>query len=225
MKIQSTGNEKVIYVRNDWHIFRFPAVARLIRIFFNPGIYLEKLFRIMLYYIFRFDKWHTTILSQRMYALDIIRYCNTLETDKHVLEIGCGLGDIIRNVNALKSCGYDRDVNALKAAAFLSFFRPGRISFSQHEFPKDEIKGHYDVIILVNWIHSIVPSVLKHKIHEIFRMNLNLNGKIIVDTVRGKEYMFNHDIDFLIDGIDCVKEKLGVYNHIREIWIIKKPAV
>lgn len=224
MKIQSTGNERVISFRDERYITRFPAMAKMMRMLSNPGVYVNKLFRILLYYTFRFDKWHIGILSEKMYALDIIRYCNTLKSDKHVLEIGCGLGDIIRHVNSHYSYGYDRDVNALKAAAFLSFFRPRRISYSRFEFLKDEIYGNYDVVILVNWIHGITPAVLKQKIQEIYKKNLNMNGVIIVDTVQEKGYMFNHEISFLIDGIDCANERLGFYNHLREVWVIKKPA-
>jgi hypothetical protein len=225
MKIQSTGNEKAISVRDERYVARHNAAARLIKLFSNPLVYLDKLFRILLYYIFRFDKWHISVLGEKRYAMEIIRYCNSLKRDKQVLEIGCGLGDILRNVESFRSFGYDRDVNALKAAVFLSLFRPGRVSFKSHVFPKDEITGKYDVIILVNWIHGIEPSVLRENLHSLFSFNLTTNGIIIIDTVHEERYMYNHNIDLLTDGIDCDLEKLGVFNHLREVWIIKKPAV
>jgi SAM-dependent methyltransferase len=197
-------------------------MSKLIKVVSAPIFYFERFSRFLLYYIFRFDKWHLSTLKERKYATDIVHYCNTLKRDKLVIEIGCGLGDIVRNIDSTRSLGFDREVNALKAARFLTILKFREIRFRLHEFPNDEIKGQFDVIILVNWIHHIEPFLLKSEIQKIFRLNLNINGIIILDTVQDKEYQYNHNIDYLTNGISCELEKLGSYSRLREVWIIKK---
>ena len=82
--------------------------------------------------------------------------------------------------------------------------------------------GSYNVIIMVNWIHHIAPATLKEKLQEYFAHSLQINGRIIIDTVRDPEYEFNHDIHFLADSLNGRLEKIGDYERGREIWVIKK---
>jgi hypothetical protein len=78
------------------------------------------------------------------------------------------------------------------------------------------------VVVLVNWIHHIEPSVLKSSISDYFNNALNKTGVIIIDTVQDPEYKFNHDILYLTDGINAGINKLGDYERQRQIWLIEK---
>jgi SAM-dependent methyltransferase len=181
-----------------------------------------KLQRIILRYIFKFDKWHVFTLTEKKYAKDIIAYCNARPVRNSFAEIGCGLGDIVRHVQYQERLGCDMDEKALKAARFLSRLTGrGKIRFSVFTFPDSPLPGKYDLIVLVNWIHHIEPAVLKSGIAAFFNNGLNKGGVIIIDTVQDPEYRFNHDIRFLTDGIDADVNKLGDYERQREIWLIK----
>lgn len=182
-----------------------------------------KLQRIFLRYIFKFDKWHVFTLTEKKYAKDIIIYCNARSPRNRFVEIGCGLGDIVRHVHYAERQGFDMDEKALKAARFLNTVTGGgKIRFSVFTFPGSTLPEKYDVIVLVNWIHHIEPSVLKSSIAAYFKNNLNEAGVIIIDTVQDREYKFNHDILFLTEGIKGDVSKLGDYERLRQIWLIKK---
>jgi SAM-dependent methyltransferase len=182
-------------------------------------------FRYLLHFYFKFDKWHIASLYDRKYAMAAIRHLNgrNKETRNEVLEIGCGLGDIIRNLNYIRRRGYDLDLNALKAARFLSRITlRKKIDFEWFEFPGSPLKGQVDAIIMVNWIHHVPPPLLKTKIDDYFLNNLLPGGEIIIDTVQDKEYKFNHDIGYLVKDINAKVNKLGDYERQRTIWAIKK---
>lgn len=182
----------------------------------------NKIERNFLRLFFRFDKWHITPLEERQYAIDIISYCNQVASKKYFVEIGCGLGDIIRNVDFETRVGYDNDKHILKAASFLSKRQIGKpIQFKLFDFPAD-LPDHATIIVMVNWIHLIDPVLLKKQIKKYFSENLEAGGAIIIDTVQDKEYKFNHDIHFLTEGLACRVVKIGSYDRQREIWAILK---
>ena len=181
-----------------------------------------RMWRRLLRIFFRFDKWHVSSLDQRKYAQDIISYCNERKRRHTFLEIGCGLGDILLNVNYELKNGFDADRKVLKAASFLTRKQRKEISFTVFNFPITYLKGKFDVITMVNWIHHIEPDVLKKKIEEYFRENLDPEGEIIIDTVQDPEYKYNHDINFLIKDLNCSLYRLGEYARQREVWAIKK---
>lgn len=175
--------------------------------------------------IFSFDNWHISPLLSRKYAQDLILFLNRFENKESYLEVGCGLGDIIRNVrrNFKKRLGLDIENEVLCAARFLSLLSFQRnITYKRFAFPIDQIEGKFDVIVLVNWIHNIEPDILKSKITEYFRNNLQENGLIIIDTVQHEGYKYNHKVDFLTENILCDVIRIGLYENNRETWAIKK---
>ena len=173
--------------------------------------------------IFHFDKWHISPLSERPYAFDIIKFCNNYTHKNSIVEIGCGLGDIVRNVDFIIRTGYDSELNVLKAAKFLTRDKPSQTTlFLPFKFPGSTLKDRCDILIMVNWIHLIEPSVLRTKLHEYFEANLEPAGCLIIDTVQDREYKYNHNISFLADGLKCRTEKIGAYKREREVWAIHK---
>ena len=172
---------------------------------------------------FGFDRWHLFTLTEREYAKDIIRYCNGRQSRDRFAEIGCGLGDISRNVRFGERYGYDSDESVLKAARFLSRITGQRkIWFAPFCFPASPLSGNFDVILLVNWIHLVEPAVLKKGIEDYFSCCLCAGGAIIIDTVQDPEYRYNHDIRYLTAGIPAIVTSLGEYERQRQIWLIKK---
>lgn len=184
--------------------------------------YITRMWRRALRVMFGFDKWHVSSLDQRKYAQDIISYCNKKNTRNNFLEIGCGLGDILFNVQYKHKKGLDADAKVLKAAAFLAKLKQQKVEFELFQFPASPLKGNYDVITMVNWIHHIEPSVLKAKIATYFNSHLNAGGEILIDTVQDPEYEYNHDVRFLILNLNCSLMRLGEYQRQREVWAIKK---
>jgi SAM-dependent methyltransferase len=174
---------------------------------------------------FGFDKWHISTLYDKKYALDIVRHLNSRPAAGRTsaVEIGCGLGDILRHLRYRHRTGYDNERNALRAARFLSRLGlQGQMEYDYFEFPASPLKGTVDVILMVNWIHHVPPDVLKAKLADYFSNHLRPGGEMIIDTVQDKEYKFNHDIRFLTSDLPATIDRLGEYQRQREIWLIKK---
>ena len=184
---------------------------------------ISKIYRRFLKLIFGFDKWHISPLKERPYAIDIIRYCNKLSTRSFFAEIGCGLGDITRNVLFENRTGYDMDEKVLKAARFLPVIGSRKsITYKVFHFPETLLSGSLNVLTMVNWIHHVEPETLKTKLSEYFNKNLLTKGEIIIDTVQDPTYKYNHDIKFLSKDLNCSIHCLGKYARKREVWAIKK---
>lgn len=187
--------------------------------------FITRLQRRLLRIRFRFEKWHISSLNQRQYAIDIITHANDQINKSNCVEIGCGLGDIIRNVNYEKRTGFDIDEKVLAAARYLSRKQSNReISFAVFKFPEDKLDGKFELIIMVNWIHHVPPDILKDNIAQMYKTNIRQNGEIIIDTVQDKSYEFNHNITYLTNGLNCSISRLGVYARQREVWAIRKTS-
>ncbi len=104
-------------------------LAALIRVHKRQGIhtYLYGKYRRVFYHKLRkkyqFEEWHEEPYELRTYAWDIKNYVNTLVSTSYkpmcVCEIGCGLGDIIRNTRADKKIGIDISKEVIECAKFL----------------------------------------------------------------------------------------------------------
>jgi SAM-dependent methyltransferase len=189
----------------------------------RADVIVKKAFRRILRLVFGFDHWHTSVLEERPYALDIVKYCNARQTRGSVLEIGCGLADILRKTDYERKMGFDIDTKVLEGARFLSFFDAGpKIKFAQFHFPETELKEIVDVLIMVNWIFFFDEETLRRYIEKYFHENVKPGGAIIVDTLRDPHYPNHHNVKTLTSNLPCSISKLGNYIRQREVWAIEK---
>jgi SAM-dependent methyltransferase len=172
--------------------------------------------------MYKFDRWHLFSFHDKPYAMDIVKYCNNLDLRNNALEIGCGLGDIIRRLSFKHKKGFDLSPEVLKAAGLLSKISFSKVNFTVFDFLKDPLIGTFDLIICVNWIHAIEINLLKSKLQTIFQNNLSAGGKLIIDTAQGELYEYNHSIETLTKNIPCTIYKLGDYLNKREVFILTK---
>ena len=114
-----------------------------------------------------FDKWHSaTPFEARAYKKGVVQLASQLDV-KSVVEIGCGLGEIISRIDANERIGVDRELAVIKAARQLNkskckFFTMDLARFTE-EFPND----HFELLIMVNWIHEISWKDLSQSIKDI----------------------------------------------------------
>lgn len=169
----------------------------------------------------QFDKWHVSPINFRPYALGIVDYLNEREWSEKekIVEIGCGLGEIIGNINVHNKVGYDIDANVIGAARKIY---PGT-KFKVGTF-EDIKKQNIECLITVNFIHGTSPEELRKKYTSLCEEN-HINY-FILDIVRDERYEFNHSIDYLFDGLGYrVKKRLRMYktqHGYRWIYIMKK---
>ena len=194
----------------------------MVPILLDVGRRLQRLERQALQRIYGFDRWHVGHAGET-YAIDIVRYLNARSSadQASVVEIGCGLGDILRHVHAPTRLGLDRDPGVLAAARLLARFQAGPAPrYELFDFPRTPLSGAYDTIVMVNWIHQIDGDSLRLAVHAYTAQHLRPGGRIILDTVEDPAYMYNHDVHALAPpgvAIEC----LGEYPRGRRVWVVR----
>lgn len=170
----------------------------------NFQLYFKKFFRIVLMLFFRFDWWHTSPMDNRKYARDIISELNRRVSRGSLIEIGCGLGDILAKAHYDRKYFYDICPKVLSAAKFEQNFSrtPSINSFKTFNLLTDTVEKNlkFDAIVLVNWIHGYDSETLKSRLTKIVNNNLNKKGLIAFDIIdKNPSYKFNHSVRDLID--------------------------
>ena len=100
----------------------------------------------------------------RPYAWNLVRYINKELNIQSACEIGCGLGDIIRNIRAEQKIGVDASESVIACAKFLDQQHKENqrntdlyVGLFGEEIPIPTI----DLLITVNFIHGISPDDLR----------------------------------------------------------------
>lgn len=185
----------------------------------NPKIgKLKEWYYVLLQQKYQFQSWHITPINFRPYAIDVVEYLNR-QTKRKVIEIGCGLGEIIGNVSNCERVGYDIDEKVVMVAKKL--YRNTHFYMGTFENVKNQ---KIDYLITVNFIHGISPEELK-KIYERLYQNNEIRH-FVLDIVDSSNYRFNHDINYLIEGTGYkIQKRLHrhqVVNGSRWIYILEK---
>lgn len=167
---------------------------------------------IILQKFFQFHKWHTIPVEERPYGMEVIKWCNKLlMKDKDakkgvVIEVGCGLGDILFKISTLKKnkMGYDIDEKVIRAAPIV---HPG-IRFQVGEFAPN-IRGEYiSILITVNFLYSLDSEYVEKEFQKLVSNN-NIKY-IITETMylAMPNYPYSHDMDkFLGKKYTCIRKK------------------
>lgn len=183
-----------------------------------------------MYRYFNLNKFHESTFLQKPYCGIVVKYLNKRSIRNNALEIGCGTGDILLNLNFQFLNGYDKNNKVLKVIKLnnnLKLFRKKNLVTKNFDFSdKDSnIEGIYDVVILCNFTHKFTEEFLKNKVEQIYQNNLNEGGELIIDVLnlnpyylsRRKEKSYEkgnifetlHNIDFLNNDLKGKKIFLG----------------
>ena len=152
-------------------------------------IIIEQLILRILSKIFKFDSWHVyASITARPYRLSLSQIVNELN-EKTVVEVGCGLGEILIRIKAENIYGLDIDYGVIKAAKFL---HGSKVKFI-HGGLEDIKLSRVDVLILVNWIHEISPTDLEEQLTPI----LSRTKYLLMDALDSDVPGYKHDFHFL----------------------------
>ncbi len=122
----------------------------------------------ILWLAYHFEKWHvSSSFAFRTYKKVVVDAVNGINPET-VIELGCGLGEIIGRTKSRKRIGLDIDARVLSAAKFLY----GRkVEFQKGSF--EEIsninEACLDALIMCNWIHNIDPKSLRKEIEKLLK--------------------------------------------------------
>lgn len=154
----------------------------------------QKLFYLILHKIYKFDEWHLTPADERPYAECIIRKINSiLQKEKingEIIEIGCGLGDIIANISNSYGArsGYDISKNVIKAARVAH----PTVRFKHGSFT-DIVNRKIGLAIAVNFFQTIDDESLRTML-DVFTTTNDVD-RILLDTVPSPPYEYAHNYD------------------------------
>jgi SAM-dependent methyltransferase len=178
--------------------------------------------RTVLQRVYGFDRWHVGHAGEA-YARDIVRALNAWPGPEReaAVEIGCGLGDIVRHLAFRERLGLDADEGVLGAARLLARLQRGSSPrFGRFHFPQSELSGVYNAIIMVNWIHQIDPDTLRRAVREYAAHHLSPGGAVVLDTIEDAAYVHNHDVRTLAWPGASVDE-IGRYPRGRRVWVLR----
>jgi SAM-dependent methyltransferase len=179
-------SQLIIAVKKKFSTVKRIGLFRLLR------CYADRQWLGLLAMYFRFDPWHATApYSCRPYKQTVVDLVNSLSPHT-VVEIGCGLGELLCRMHAPRRYGYDVDLGVICAARFL---HGSKISFIHGDAAKVE-QDSIDVLILVNWIHGQSPAELGGLLKPL----LATASYLVLDAIDSDgpaSYRYKHDFAFL----------------------------
>ena len=141
-----------------------------------------------------FHPWHAASpSSRRPYRYVVAELVNSV-APQVVVEVGCGLGEILSQVRAADRYGYDIDAGVIRAARFM---QGSGITFV-HGDASQVTQANIDVLILVNWIHELSPTALENLLVPLLgRTRHFVSRRYRPASPAG--YAYKHDFQFLHD--------------------------
>ena len=160
-----------------------------------------------------FHEWHIEPVNFRKYGIYIIDYLNKDEMNL-VIEVGCGIGEIIGNCRAKERRGYDIERCVIEAAK--KVYRKTQFYVGSMENIRN-LK--IDCLITVNWIHSMETDELISLYLDALKNNQI--KEIILDVIcNDSSYIHNHDIDYIARNLEMKKKRIGSGRTIRGVRVI-----
>ena len=154
-------------------------------------------------YTFNIDRWHKQgglhCSKRNPYIVEIV---NSISPES-VVDIGCGLGAILSEVNASSLLGIDYSEKVISAAKKIT--RNNNIDFKHGTF--DHISGNYEGLIATNFLHSFDQSIVKNWIES--AISRNSVKFLIFDEIHenSEGYKYKHKFDAIVPKIKLIKRK------------------
>lgn len=192
------------------------------------GVWLKGVKRrrkyIKLQEVYNFDKWHITPYELRPSAYGVVDYLNNIPGIENmtICEIGCGLGDIIRNTNAKKKIAIDMSREVINCAKTLSKdvadsteYFVGTLDNAAEFLPPQKLDVDY--LITIGFVHRIDSNELKREYENLFsRSNVK---NVIVDTL-DQENAHLHDFGYVLP--DYKNKKLVSQYNVTKVYLLEK---
>jgi SAM-dependent methyltransferase len=147
--------------------------------------------------VFHFDPWHSNSpYSCRPYKRVVVGIINSLRPIS-VVEVGCGLGEILSRTCARERFGFDSDPAVVRAARFLHP-RGARWVAADASAVRELLPGEQgiDCLVMINWIHNLGPDQLAECVLPL----LPRARYVLLDAIdhdAPPSYRFRHDFKFL----------------------------
>ncbi len=187
----------------------------------------SRLYMYIMHRQFGFEEWHATApFCCRPYKKKVVSIIKSLNSNG-VVEIGCGLGDIGRNLqepNKLHYFGIDQDSKVIDAARYLAR-NEKLITFKRGSF--EDIKtlssDRFDTLLLLNWPHNIDKKSLVNMITSNLTNNIQY---LLIDGIKQQSsgYLYYHYAKELIEEGLPFKVKAIIENidEVRNLMVFER---
>jgi SAM-dependent methyltransferase len=141
---------------------------------------------------FGFDPWHVkSPYRRRPYKRRVVAMINGFKPQS-VVEIGCGLGEIVSRVMAERRFGFDLETAVIDAAKAL---HGDGVSFRQGDLRKPEdiaaaVGGPIDVLVAVNWPHMLPFDEIETAINGL--AEYVPVRRLVIDTIYPNRHGYQH---------------------------------
>ena len=160
--------------------------------------------------------------------MEIVKWCNRiLEKDRNacngkVIEVGCGLGDILAKINIKREnkTGYDINEKVIRAAKIV---HPG-IKFQVGNFAPD-IKGErISIFITINFLYSLDYKIVEEQFKKL--ISNNDIKYIVTETMYPitSNYPYSHDFEKILGSkYTCIRKRgFSAAEHSRRYILLYK---
>jgi 2-polyprenyl-3-methyl-5-hydroxy-6-metoxy-1,4-benzoquinol methylase len=164
---------------------------------------------------FRFDPWHSkNNWYCRSYKRTAVGMINNLHP-KIVVEVGCGLGEIISRVEAPYRVGYDIEPTVIDAARYL---HGTNVNF-EYGTGVDVKETHIDVLIVLNWIHNLSADKIEDFLKPFYK---RVNYFLLEGINEGeKNYKYHHKFTFLEGHAKLINAIDGGIGEARKLMLFE----
>jgi SAM-dependent methyltransferase len=180
-------------------------------------IYLHALER-----TYGFDPWHAAApYACRPYKARVVAMAQALSPPV-VVDLGCGLGEVIARIDAPSRFGFDPDKGAIGAAGYL-FGK--KVSFAvaaldQPDIIATAVKNPIDLLIMNNWPHRFAIEEIAAGLKALCaRIPVN---RILIDSIKPElqSYKYRHSPEDL-RAIGKIEATLDGGDGIRDLHIVR----
>lgn len=166
---------------------------------------------------FNFEPWHISPFELREYAQITAKYINSKSPD-FVVDIGCGLGEILKHVKAKERWGLDLSQEGINAGLFLHRNTDIKMQCGSFEHLGS---GHtIDYLITLNFMHGSPHEVWQPAYHKICKENDIKH--IIVDSVKEGNGCYRLDFTKILPKNYRVCDTFGPLLGERYLYVFEK---
>lgn len=167
---------------------------------------------------YQFTEWHLSPYELREYAQIVARYVTNQKADV-VVDIGCGLGEVIRHIKAKKRIGLDVNENLIEAAKLLG----KDITYSVGSFDEFNWEEPVDYLLTLGFMHGSTEEKWKPYYEGV--AGRNDIRHFIVDTLPDTEKSNLLDFSKILPEEYKLIEKIGPLRGGRYIEVYEKQSI
>ena len=164
---------------------------------------------------YQFDAWHISPYELRKYVQVVAEYVSDKQADV-VIDIGCGLGELLRHTKAKQRIGLDLSKEVIEAAAVLG----GNISYIAGSFEQVAVLEPIDYLITLNFMHGGTNETWIPHYADVAKRNDIRH--FIVDTVPDDGASHRLEFEKILPSEYQMIDRMGPFLGDRYIEVYKK---